>query len=225
MDSGLNIPATSPEELLQTQLERNGGSSEDAPLSLRNLVILPDPTIESVRPIKASELAELAAAQPPVNFAGDISTVSLRTSHHAIARDIAGGHELVDVSRLYGIHMATLRLLLEAPAFVELVQSYSDKQPAEVVFDLRTKIESLAHDSMDVLRERLDTRPDKFSTGQVMALAGDMLDRAGHSKVHKSVNLSGGLDATALKRIKSGEPVLGHPAQAALQGKAEQEGS
>ena len=225
MDGGLNSPAASPEELLNEQLQQNeGGPSQDDPISLRNLVILPDPTVESIRPIKAAELKALSEGQTALAFAGDISTATLRTSHHAVARDIADGMELVNVSRTYGLHMDTLRLLIDAPAFVELVQSYTNRPPGEVKFDLRTKIEALAHDSMDEIRSRLDTRPDKFSTGQLMGLAGDMLDRAGHSKVHRSVNLNGGLDAAALKRIKSGEPVLGGSTQVALQGEAEPEG-
>ncbi len=195
------------DELLATPSPAHVPISEDVQVSLRNVPIHADIEILETWEVTEAELELLAEDTPKVDFAGELGAGQMRSSHHAMARDLANGKPLVDVSRYYGLPMVTLRALMEAPAFQELMGEY--KGVAEVSFSMEGKMTALAHDSLDEIRTRLETEPVKFTTAQLLTLGGDMLDRTGHSKVSRHVQLTGGLGGTDLEAIKKDEPQLG----------------
>lgn len=199
-------PKRSVEELLATVGEEKAEPSEDVQVSLRNLTTSSPPTILGSRPVTQGDLEALQENLPSIVFAGDISPGIIRSSHHAMARDLANGHKLVDVSRLYGLPVTTLKSLMDAPAFIDLMVEYKGVETLE--FSMENKLESLAHDGLDEIRTRLEIQPEKFSTGQLIQMSGDMLDRAGYGKVTKHMQLTGVLGGTDLKRIKETEPQL-----------------
>jgi hypothetical protein len=195
------------DELLAVRSDEAGVMPRvDEQVSLRNMNTISPPTIYETWPLTPEEVALLTVGGPQLAIAGEVTAGLMRSSHHAMARDLANGVRMVDVSRLYGLPMATLETLLQAPAFVELMESYRGE--TELVFDMDTKMQALAHDALDEIRTRLETKPEKFATGQLMDLSGDMLDRTGHSKVSRSVQLQGGLGGQDLERIKEAEPQL-----------------
>lgn len=195
------------EELLATEgIAKPMDNREDVQLPLRNMTILSDPIIGAVWPIKADEIKFLTAERPHLSFAGDISPTLMRTSHHAMAHDLANDISIVDVAVTYGLPVTLLRSLLQAPAFQDLMEEYRGKdKPA---YNMDSKMEALAHDSMDEIRFRLEVGPEAFTTKQLMDISGDMLDRTGHSKVSRSIQLNGGLGGTDLEALKKAEPKL-----------------
>ncbi len=200
-------PRRSAQDLLADRIDLNeAGEDVQNPSQIAN--IMADPTIEAIFEIMPEELASLTPQTTAVAFPEDRPLGELRTSHHAMAQQFAAGADVVDISRIFGISILTLKLLEQAPAFLDLIAAYKDKDPETTKFSLHAKMEALAHDALDEQRNRLDRSPAQFTPTALRELSGDLLDRTGHGKVSKSLSLHMGLDSDELKGIKATEPQL-----------------
>lgn len=191
-------------------VEKNGdGNGSDI---LRNLLVTPAPVILDVAELTADEqllLEEEAVNLVPVLYFDDLQAGNMRALHHTIAAAVAQGVPVVDISRLYGLNIRTIKSLQEAPAFIELVAEYQDRDPDTIVFDLNQKMAAAAHDSIDLIREKMVKEGTGLSMGNLLAVADSTLDRTGYGRVTKKVNLTPGLDENNLKRIKDRPPERG----------------
>lgn len=134
---------------------------------------------------------------------GKESTIqTMRQSHHQVAKLLARGARVAEVSAITGYTTARIGQLQRAPAFRELLAYYSeqvDAASAEVVE--RMKILSL--DAMEELQDRLDTRPEAFKIEDLIKLSTSMLDRTGHGPTQKVEAQVAVFDAETLAKIKS----------------------
>lgn len=105
------------------------------------------------------------------------SVKTLRTRHHEIARLLAMGYKQVEVAAMIGTTGAAIWVLLQNPAFQDLLSQYMARRDAEAV-SLQSRVEMVAHDAVDKLQELLD-KDDELTPAFVLKATTELLDRAG----------------------------------------------
>lgn len=186
--------------------------SEGGDDSLRNMLTSTDPIVVSMDELIEAEVEALFEEDrevAPTPFADDIKVGNVRALHHVIAAAVASKMPVVDISRAYGLSPTTIKALQEAPAFKELVTEYEGRDPSELTFDLKQKLMAIAHESVDLIREKMAETGTSISFGNLISISDSMLDRTGHGKTKTSVHKSEGIDDDELKRIKAGPPGRG----------------
>lgn len=145
--------------------------------------------IVNVRPLTRDDLALLQSHLPtPCDPKAPLARIS--APHHTLARFVAEGKSVVEISAITGYTTNRIRTLQEDPAFRELVAHYEE----QVVFaeaDIQGQIQHVALMAKQLLMERLESEPDAFTHKDLMALMTAGLDRVGHgpsSKVNMTVN-------------------------------------
>ncbi len=131
------------------------------------------------------------------NGAGSTGPIKrLRERHHALAREVAGGGKSdKQIAIEQGYTPATLTRLRSDPSFIELVDFYARGYDADKK-DMLDRLTALGEEATDELRERLETKPDEFSNGQLMELTKLASDRTGFGPSSKSeVNVNVGFGA------------------------------
>lgn len=153
------------------------------------------PRVLSSRPLTEADLELL---RQPVARVG---IRSIRDSHHHLARHLASGLKLWEVSRLTGYSMARISLLRHDPAMEELIAHYrgiiteewreeQDSLATMAVANM-TKAERMLADKLDAADEAGETLP----TRELIAITSDRMDRFGYSK--KTVNANINVDFAA----------------------------
>ena len=121
-----------------------------------------------VRELTPSDLPLLI--NPPPVAADRSSTLQIRHSHHMLARIVAEGKELAEVSLLTGYSIAYISDLKNNPAFAELL-AYYDMQKDLVFVDVLERMKVLGLNTLDELQQRLETAPDQWTRRELMELA------------------------------------------------------
>ena len=159
-------------------------------------------TVEATTSPVVRELSahEAGFAQPGSKSA--LKRISER--HHALARSLAAGLTNTECSIVTGYAPGTITLLKRDPAFIELIHGYRQLK-ADVVRDLGQRLVGVATDALDVIRDRLEEKPEDFSNGQLMELTKLGADRTGFGPtetqtVNVNTNLAVRLEA-ARKRV------------------------
>jgi hypothetical protein len=78
--------------------------------------------LEIVGEVSESDLADLDLHRPA--FTGPPTVQRLRDTHHGLARALAAGHTQVEAGRIAGYTATRVHMLMQDPAFQELVASY-----------------------------------------------------------------------------------------------------
>lgn len=116
----------------------------------------------------------------------------LSDRHHALARCIATGMKDGEAALCTGYTPSRISVLRGDPAFEELVAFYRADKGA-LVHDLADKMASIAKDTADLLHDRLQDEPEKFSVGDLHEQLKLTADRTGHgpsAKTTVNVNLN-----------------------------------
>jgi hypothetical protein len=121
----------------------------------------------------------------------------LKHSHHLIARLIAEGRPMVEISAITGTTQAWLSTLKADPAFQELVAYYQQMKEA-VYVDVHQRLASLGLDTIEELQARLNENPDDFTKKELMALMELTLDRSVAPPKGGAFGSGGGSGAPAL---------------------------
>lgn len=126
--------------------------------------------VQIIRALTADDLPALTEpSQLPVPLDGGIA-LTLRATHHALARCLAEGHPAERASLITGYSPGYIRQLQAVPAFAELLVHYQATKEAEFV-DVAKRMRDLGLSSLDELQRRLDAAPDEWARGELMALA------------------------------------------------------
>lgn len=104
----------------------------------------------------------------------------LRHSHHLAARAIAEGNTNVQVSALTGYDEVRIAILLESPAFQNLIAYYGSQESAKDL-DFKRRLSAFGMDCLEELQHRLDENPDKISWGQLQDAAEFALNASGET--------------------------------------------
>lgn len=121
----------------------------------------------------------------------------IREQHHEIARLLAEGRKLFEISASTGYTSSYISALREDPAFGELLTYYRTiKRERFVVF--QEKLGQLGTAAIEELMERLENDPKDFSNKELTALVGIIKGKAeaGNApQVAPTFNISFGRDS------------------------------
>jgi len=120
---------------------------------------------------------DLEAFKTPVKAPREVRPLErVQSIHHAQARMLAMGKSHTEVSAALGVSVAMLKLLQLDPTFQELESYYRD-QIDVIALDTYAKADLVKRLSLDLIQERLETKPDSFSNNQLRQLTIDLMDR------------------------------------------------
>lgn len=199
----------------------SGPKGKDTPTEISNSVHI---VIDGVEAITDADLIDLRDAPRGTGIAAPV-VQKIKHSHHEVARLIGIGMKQIDVSRITGYTTVTIHNLMNSPAFMDLVEHYSEMRD-EAVMDIAGRLSVVASDALDVLHERINEEgEDKMDSETLRKVTKDILDRAGHSPVSRSESRSINIgltkdDIIELKSVatRSSE----HPQRPILDGTAEE---
>ncbi len=173
------------EALALAQPERHALSRPDGRGRAEALLLVVD------RDLSLEDLKALASA-PKEAKGHQPSVKAIRHTHHLLARAIAEGASDEEASLLTGYDPCRINSIRTAPAFAELVAYYATQETAKDL-DLRKRLESFGLSSLDILQERMEEDPDRFSNRELKELAELGLSQASPSgPVGKGVVLASG---------------------------------
>lgn len=143
-----------------------------------------------VRELQDSDLQLLSTmssqAQPghPRNALRRISS-----RHHALARLLAQGIHPDEAATALSYATDTVYALRQDASFKTLVKFYQDS----IAKELESNFELLAgmtRDAGNLLRERMETEPEKITTGQLLEIIKTAADRSGNGPASSSVQVN-----------------------------------
>ena len=141
---------------------------------------LPVEPCEIIRQIEARDLPLLAQEMREHNWqsqAPDHVVSILRTSHQQLAQLLASGVNALDASMITGRSVTSIRTLQVDPAFKELLAYYAEQQE-QFKFDAYARLVTLGGTAMDVLQERLEDAPDRFTNNELRQIVESTMDRS-----------------------------------------------
>ncbi len=136
---------------------------------------LPVPlSYEIVREVNEADIAALQNI-PAGSKAPELKRLSNR--HHALARMLASGISQTEAAVALGYSVSRVSILLDSPAFQELHALYKEKKETEFIstFELMAGV---SRDALQVLAERLEDTPDRFSVNELTRVSTEFSDRA-----------------------------------------------
>ena len=147
--------------------------------------------LQVVRELNAGDKDMLE--NPPANGLPTPMLQKLRASHHMLARLLAEGRRDVEVAMVTGYSQVRIGVLKHDPAFQELVAYYAGQTEVRYL-DLHSRLATLGADTVEVLQERVDEEPEKFTTNELLKIAEMALDRSGKvaspaSKAGSTINI------------------------------------
>ncbi len=136
---------------------------------------------EILRDIQPKDLPVLAQEARERNWTRDESPTrmlqTLRTGHHHLAQLLAAGVSPTEASFITGRSVGTIYSLQKDPAFVELLTYYASQQQ-ERDFDAFKRLVTLGGTAMEILQERLEENPEKFTNNELRQLIESSMDRS-----------------------------------------------
>lgn len=133
-----------------------------------------------VRDILPRDLPVLANEAREHNWSGDSAArmlQTIRTGHHQLAQLLAADVSMVDASMMTGRSTKSITALLNDPAFKELMAYYKEQQ-GERDFDAYKRLVTLGGTAMEILQERMEDSPDKFSNNELRQIVESSMDRS-----------------------------------------------
>ena len=141
---------------------------------------LPTEPCEVIREIQAADLPLLAQELREHNWqqaAPERALSTLRTGHQQLAQLLASGVNDLDASMITGRTVSSIRTLRVDPAFKELLAYYAEQQEQHK-FDAYGRLVTLGGTAMDVLQERLEEAPDRFTNNELRQIVESTMDRS-----------------------------------------------
>jgi hypothetical protein len=133
------------------------------------------------------------------------SFVQFRDSHHAVARMFAAGMTISKVAHETGYSRRRLQILLNTPAFQDLIVEYSKKQ-AEIIEEdedyFTQRYGGAMRRAVDQICEALedaDENGERLPMRELLAIVKDAADRFGYSAKRVNINIDASF-ATRLDR-------------------------
>lgn len=102
----------------------------------------------------------------------------LSARHHRLAQALAEGIPPGEAALLCGYVASRVSILQNDKAFRELVAFYSTKR-AEQFIETGRQLSEVASTALGILQDRLEEKPDDFSSSQLLSIAATAADRSG----------------------------------------------
>ncbi len=128
---------------------------------------------EADLPLLAQEIRERNWSQPTTAP----SLQRLRSGHHQLAQLLAADVSVVDASLITGRSPGNIYQLQQDPAFKELLAYYAEQQEGRD-FDAYKRLVTLGGTALEILQERLEENPEKFTNNELRQLVESTMDRS-----------------------------------------------
>lgn len=128
-------------------------------------------------PAELTEDDIFALHSPTKEIAPHVDIKQIRHRHHFIARLIAEGRKHVEISAIASISQSRISVLLQDPAFAELVAYYKD-QVRGTYLNVHEKLANIGVTAMEELQDRLDTSPETFKNKDLKEIIETTMDRS-----------------------------------------------
>lgn len=148
-------------------------------------------TVEVERELTLEDLALLQSGASPETPQPGQALLSIRHSHHQLARLIVEGEDQANVALLTGYSPAYISTLKNDPAFRELLSFYKDQKDAKFV-DVLDRLKTLGLSTLDELQRRLEEDPAAWKNRELMELADMTLGRVAPQGTAAKTTASGG---------------------------------
>jgi hypothetical protein len=146
--------------------------------------------ITDIRPIARADLSHLLERRPVKTL------VTIRDTHHRVARAVAAGLTNAEVALATGYSLGRITTLKADPAFQQLIADYRGLVTAEYVrsvdnfMEIATanmlKAEVMISDKIDAAIEADEPLPMR----DLIAITSDRADRFGYGKTQRNVNIN-----------------------------------
>jgi len=170
--------------------------------------LLKYPKVGTPSPLKVDDLAKLHTGNRSMS-----PVKKLRASHHKIARLAAKGFTNKEVAAYTGYTRERVGQLLGAPAMVELVATYREKEAQredeqlDPYFELATQNMIAAQRHIADKFADLDAEGELMPTREALAVQADAADRLGYAK-RTNVNVNHSFAADMEKAIRRSGKVI-----------------
>lgn len=151
------------------------------------LLDLPAPTIDLPLPEQKNDAGGL------------LKRLSAR--HHRLAQCLAEGIKPSDAAAICGYTVSRVSVLQSDQVFGELVAFYAAKRQ-EAFVSFGQKLADIGETALDLLQDRLEEEPHKFTNGELQNVLVLAADRSGHGPSSTTRNLNVTLDGAALAELK-----------------------
>jgi len=134
--------------------------------------------------LSASDLERLGPSSAPRKK----STMTLRDSHHHIARLMAQGLRTFEIAALTNFSAGRISQLRSDPAMLGLIEEYRldvDLANSAAIQAVAERVGLLAGDTMREVHKRLDENPSAMRDANLLKLLTITLDRSGHGPTTK----------------------------------------
>jgi hypothetical protein len=151
------------------------------------------PSGEVVRALTSADLALLepkAVSKPPL-------IKKLRESHHGLARAVAEGKSLAEISEETGYSISRISILRSDPTFAELVSYYKEnleKMRDALVTDHFKRMVGFRGDLIEEMIDRLHDSPELVSWKDLDDSLKTVADRTGMGPQTKNQNINMNID-------------------------------
>jgi hypothetical protein len=129
--------------------------------------------------------------------------------HHALARLLASGNYTnTQAAALLSMDPSRVSILKGSPAFAELLTFYRSQTDREARSNFE-RLTGLAADAADILQDRLENEPEKFSAMQLLEITKVAADRTGlgpsstQTNVNVNVNFADKMKAARARAAKA----------------------
>lgn len=150
------------------------------------------------------DLANTPAPLPESSLRAEPGTILKRLSarHHKLAQCLAEGMKPGDAGLVCGYTAARVSVLQTDKAFKDLVGFYA-AQVQQTFLGTAQKLAGVADTALDILQDRLEDEPDKFTTPQLLSVITTAADRSGHGPQSTQRNITVTLGASEIAAIKA----------------------
>lgn len=122
---------------------------------------------------------DLRALNTPNRASAPKGIAKLRAAHHSLARCLATGMQYAQAALVTGYSYQRIAMLNADPAFQQLVADYREEAKSWCA-DFGARMSDLGLDFCQLLQERLEDEPEKFSTSTILDAIKIFADRTGH---------------------------------------------
>lgn len=142
----------------------------------------PEPACEVLREIVATDLPMLAQEMREKNWARALARApsaiqQLRMGHQQLAQLLGRGVDAREAAFALGRSVHSVNLLLQDPAFKDLVEYYR-QQSEERQFDAYGRLVTLGGTALEILQERLEEAPERFTNNELRQIIESTMDRS-----------------------------------------------
>lgn len=145
--------------------------------------------VEAVRALGEADLALLASERgtraPAVK--------KLRDRHHQLARLMAQGMKVAELSAITGYDPSRISILKGDPSFRELLAQYREVEDG-LLGEFTERAAVLTLSAINEIHDRLEDEPESFTVQTLLEVSKTFADRTGHAPVQKNLNLNANVD-------------------------------